>query len=74
MRRQNNFSFTNIHFSSEVVWTKGHADDIQFYISTSESLMNVFEHLRKPLVEELDENEATQRLPLRGNLRKHKIT
>lgn len=61
MRRQNNFSFTSAHSSSEKVWPKGHADDIQFYISTSESLMNVFEHLRKPLVEELGENEVTQR-------------
>lgn len=72
MRRQNNFSFTNVHFSSKAVWPKGHADDIQFYISTSESLMNVFKQLRKPLVKELDKNEVTQRLPLRENLRKHK--
>lgn len=61
MRRQINFSFTNAHFISEEIWPKGHADDIQFYISTSESLMNMFECLRKPLVEELDENEVTQR-------------
>lgn len=61
MRRQNNFSFSNAHFSSEEVWPKGHADDIQFYISTSGSLMNIFELLRKALVEELDKNEVTQR-------------
>lgn len=61
MRRQNKFYCTNVHFSSEKLCHKGHADDIQFYISTSESLMNVFEHLRKLLVEELDENEVTQK-------------
>lgn len=61
MRRQSNLSFTNVPLSSEELWHKGHADDIQFYISTSESLMNVFEHIRKALFEELGENEVTQR-------------
>ena len=59
MERQINFSFTNAQFSSEETWPKGHPDDTQFYISTSESLTNVFEHLRKPLGEELDANEVT---------------
>lgn len=59
MERQINFSFTNARFNSEETWPKGHADDTQFYISTSESLMNVLEHLRKPLREELDESKVT---------------
>lgn len=46
-QRQINFSFTNAQFSSEEPWPKGNPDDTQFYISTSESLTNVFEHLRK---------------------------
>lgn len=71
MRRQNNFSFTNAHFSSEEVWPKGHADDIQFYISASGTLMNVFEHLRKALIEELDENEVAQRqLIISGSIKR----
>lgn len=65
-QRQINFSFTNAQFSSEEPWPKGNPDDTQFYISTSESLTNVFEHLRKTYLQgtrwERDNTRVTEYL------------